>query len=228
MNDIHHPEDWQTVLDENDRAALAAYARPRGPLSIRRPALLVIDVTVPFVGPDAPVREAQQTSRQACGERAWRAVPAMVRALGAFRAAGLPVVYTVPDPIQRWTGAATRGAVDDPDAAAGGILEEVAPVRGEQVVRKSKASAFFGTPLASGLVRDGVDAIVLVGGTTSGCIRATAIDGSSAGFEVVVVEDAVFDRSRLSHLVSLADLDVKYARVLPADLVIRLLQEVEP
>ena len=91
------------------------------------------------------------------------------------------------------------------------------PRQDEWVLRKPKASAFFNTPLAGWLLDKDCDTVVLAGGTTLGCVRATAVVGSSHGFEVLVEEDACFDRVALRHLVSLADLDARYARVLSAE-----------
>lgn len=207
---------WRDVFVGDDRAALAAYARPRPPFAGSSPALVVIDVTEAFVGPDVPVLVAQETSRQACGDRAWRALPAIGGLLRHFRSRSLPVVFTVPDSAQHWVGAATRGDASEP-VLESGVMEGLEPDSGELTVTKAKASAFFGTPLLSGLIRNRCDTVVLVGGTTSGCVRATAVDGTSYGFEVLVAEDGCFDRAGLSHAVALAEIDAKYGRVMPAD-----------
>jgi nicotinamidase-related amidase len=183
--------------------------------------LLVIDVTESFVGPDLPVPKAQETSRQACGEHAWRALPQIEIAIERFRRAGRPVIFTVPDTNQRWLGAATRGEVGGP--VDGRVAHTVTPTEDEAVIVKAKASAFFGTALVSGLIKHGVDTLVLTGGTTSGCVRATAVDATSLGFEVFVGEDAVFDRVQLSHLVALSDIDAKYGRVHPTSEVLERL-----
>jgi nicotinamidase-related amidase len=74
------------------------------------------------------------------------------------------------------------------------------------VLRKTKQSAFHGTPLVDLLVSFGVDTVVLVGGSTSNCIRASAIDAASHNFRTVVVRDGVFDRIRISHEVNLMDI----------------------
>lgn len=207
----HCHEDWRRILSAEDATNLARYARPREPYAGSSPVLVVVDVTEAFVGPDLPVAEAQRKWRQACGERAWAAVPAIKRLVESFRSAGRPVVFTTPErPPRRWDQV-TRGG----DADGLEIISGLNPQVDEWVLRKPKASAFFDTPLAERLVEGGCDTVVLAGGTTSGCIRATAVDGSSHGFEVLVAEDACFDRVALSHLVSLADLDAKYARVLP-------------
>lgn len=82
------------------------------------------------------------------------------------------------------------------------------------MVAKCRASVFFETDLAGHLERLGVGTLVLCGETTSGCVRATAVDAYSHGLHVVVVEEAVFDRSPLSHKISLFDLHHKYADVM--------------
>lgn len=207
---------WRTVLSEKDAANLAVYSRSRAPFGGTSPILLVVDVTEAFVGPDLPVAQAQKTWRQACGEKAWAAVPAIRELLDAFRAFGRPVIFTTPDGGQRWTGPVTRGTTTTDVPLSREIISAVAPLENEWVVRKPKASAFFGTPLVASLVNRGCDTLVVAGGTTSGCVRATAVDGCSYGFEMLVAEDACFDRVELSHQVALADLDAKYARVLPA------------
>lgn len=215
--------DWRSVLSAEDAASLSVYSRTREPFGGKSPILLVVDVTEAFVGPDLPVAEAQKTWRQACGEEAWAAVPAIQKLLGAFRAAGRPVIFTTPDGNQRRTGPVTRGTTTADVPEGREIIAEVAPREDEWVLRKPKASAFFSTPLVSSLVNRGCDSLVVAGGTTSGCVRATAVDGSSYGFEMLVAEDGCFDRARLNHLVNLADLDAKYARVLPASEILGLL-----
>jgi len=184
---------------------------------------LVIDVTQPFVGPDLPVAEAQKVSRQACGEAAWAALPRIQELIDVFRQRHWPTIFTTPDPNQKWVGAASMGAVTDGESDGQEIAAEVSPSADELVLTKTKASAFFGTPLVAALNRHRIDTLVITGGTTSGCVRATAIDGASYGYEVFVAADACFDRSQLSHAVSLRDLDAKYARVVSTTDLVRAL-----
>ena len=96
----------------------------------------------------------------------------------------------------------------------------------ELLITKKYASAFFGTDLFSLLHAEKVDTIIITGCTTSGCVRATAVDGVSYEFRVIVVRDAVGDRSALSHQVSLADLDAKYGDVVSSDSVLSYLKNV--
>ncbi|WP_413542575.1 N-carbamoylsarcosine amidohydrolase [Citricoccus nitrophenolicus] len=83
----------------------------------------------------------------------------------------------------------------------------------EMLLVKKYASCFFGTDLAARLISRGVDTIILVGCTTSGCIRATAVDACSYGFNTIVVEEGVGDRAELPHLANLFDIDNKYGDV---------------
>jgi maleamate amidohydrolase len=89
----------------------------------------------------------------------------------------------------------------------------VAPQPGEPVLTKLFASAFFGTSLAPLLVAAGCDEVVLAGASTSGCVRATAVDAVQHGFRVSVVRDAVADRSPSSHEVALSDIQGRYGEV---------------
>ena len=94
----------------------------------------------------------------------------------------------------------------------------------ETLISKKYASGFFGTDLVSRLNALRVDTIILTGCSTSGCVRATAVDGVSYGFRIIVVEDAVGDRSELTHLVNLADIDAKYGDVVSTVEVMEYLQ----
>jgi maleamate amidohydrolase len=100
------------------------------------------------------------------------------------------------------------------DDASGGWGElTLQPQAGEPVLVKQYASAFFGTALASTLHAAGVDTVVLAGVSTSGCVRATAMDALNCGFRPQVVRDACADRTTALHENNLADLDAKYADV---------------
>ena len=91
---------------------------------------------------------------------------------------------------------------------------------------KKYASCFFGTDLGSRLVAQGVDTLIVTGCTTSGCVRASAVDACSYGLHTIVVEDAVGDRAPLSHLTSLFDIDAKYGDVVTTDAVVAHLETV--
>jgi nicotinamidase-related amidase len=97
-------------------------------------------------------------------------------------------------------------------AKFGAFPPAIAPADGEWVLEKTKASAFFQTPLSAYLVRQGADTVVVCGCSTSGCVRATAVDAASHGFNTLVVDDCAFDRSAFAHATNLFDL-TKYAAV---------------
>lgn len=106
--------------------------------------------------------------------------------------------------------------MDRPKAALDGneIVVPIAPGPRDIVVRKQKPSSFFGTNLAAYLIMLGCDSVVVTGTTTSGCVRATAVDAFSLNNRVVLAEEACFDRSQASHAISLCDMHAKYADVL--------------
>ena len=106
------------------------------------------------------------------------------------------------------------------------IIGEVAPIAGEVVLRKTAPSCFFGTPLAALLIREGVDTLIVVGESTSGCVRATVVDGKAYRFKILVPEECVFDRHEAPHAINLFDLDQKYAKVLPVGEVLHYLARI--
>lgn len=216
---------WSERLPAEDAAALAGYSSSSSIVpDAAQPVLMVIDVVESFVGPDAPILEAQQYSRKACGERAWAAIPSIISLIDAFRERDLPIIFTRADPLQTYTGPATRRPDAAKDAALSNeFISEAQPEPGDIVIPKVKASAFYSTPLQPLLTKAGHRTVVLTGCTTSGCVRATAVDGTSAGFNVLVAEDAVYDRSAISHDVSLIDINAKYGSVLPSHEIIALL-----
>ena len=119
--------------------------------------------------------------------------------------------------------ATRRRPVADPDDAYE-IFPAFAPEDGDPVIRKERASAFAGTPLAAVLTELDVNGLLVCGESTSGCVRASVVDAFSAGYHVTIVEECVFDRSELSHKVNLFDMHHKYADVMTLDEVTALLE----
>jgi maleamate amidohydrolase len=95
------------------------------------------------------------------------------------------------------------------------IVSTIAPGPKDIVIRKQKPSGFFGTSLTSFLTLLGCDSVIVVGTTTSGCVRATVVDAFSLNYRVILAEEGCFDRSQASHAVSLCDMHAKYADVVP-------------
>lgn len=106
---------------------------------------------------------------------------------------------------------------------AGQIVPELAPRKSEYIVRKTQASAFFGTGLAPWLVQQGCDTVVVTGCTTSGCVRASVVDALSHNFRPIVARDCVGDRALGPHEANLFDLQQKYADVLERDEIVAAL-----
>ena len=210
---------WDDVIGEEDRLVVARHAANR-PLG-SRPALLMVDCYVKVFGDrPQPLAEAIDAWPASCGLNAWDALPSLEKVLAGARAAGVPVLHTTGEArSDSRLGAATHWRrVDGEDDLAGyEFMPPLAPVDGELVCRKSRASAFFGTPVDSWLRQLDVDTLFVAGESTSGCVRASVVDAYSLGLKTVVVEEAVFDRSTLSHKVSLFDMHLKYASVLHLD-----------
>jgi maleamate amidohydrolase len=99
--------------------------------------------------------------------------------------------------------------------------------KGEMLLTKKYASAFFGTDLVSRLTTQSIDTLIITGSTTSGCVRATAVDGISYGFRPIIAREAVGDRSKEAHEQSLIDLQAKYADVVSTEEVLHYLQHVQ-
>lgn len=96
------------------------------------------------------------------------------------------------------------------------IVPALTPQAGELVIRKRQASAFFATELAGWLAYRGVNTVLLTGCTTSGCIRASAVDSVSHNFPTIVVKDCVGDRALGPHEANLFDIEQKYAGLMTA------------
>lgn len=183
-----------------------------------RPALIVIDFVNAYLRPGSPLYAGVES-----------AVPPARRVLEAARGAGIPVIFTkvVYEPLGRDGGLFFRKVRPLEhfvgESADGDVIPELAPEGQEMVIRKQYASSFFGTSLDSTLRSLGVDTVILTGLSTSGCVRATAVDAIQLGFRPAVVADAVGDRDPRPHEASLFDLGAKYADVVGSDEVLQYL-----
>lgn len=179
-----------------------------------RPCLLLIDVVLSFLGDPSGDGPGYAS---ACGEEGWRRLPTICALLEAAREAGIPRVLTRGSPRDApHVGGAVKLS-QDPDTARrvheAPFPAQIVPRDDEYVLEKSKASAFFQTSLLSYLLKQRVDSLIVAGTTTSGCVRASVVDGASYGYPVVVVEDACFDRSAFAHAANLFDIEMKYGTV---------------
>lgn len=174
-----------------------------------RPALVVIDFTRAYTTPGSPF----------FAEGVVRAVAATVPLLAAARAAKVPVIHTrvIYHPSGADGGWFVRKVPALRRMVAGEPLAEidpaVAPLPEEVVIAKQYPSPFFGTPLAPMLAALGVDTLILAGCSTSGCVRAGALDGLQHGYRVVVPRECVGDRHDGPHDANLFDINAKYGDV---------------
>lgn len=198
----------------------------------RTPALLIVDVTYGFTGEEHQSRwESLEMFPTSCGPESWTAVHAIRQLVDKMRGYGFPVIYTVSEwsanPVDAgaWLRKGTFAGHPQMLCGARGtqVVDVLQPADEEMVISKRKPSAFFGTSLLSYLVHYKADSLIVTGCTTSGCVRATVVDGFSLNYPIVVPEDCVFDRSLVSHAINLFDMHQKYADVVPLEEVMKSL-----
>lgn len=216
---------WDRFLTERDKQVFAAAGYGARAGFGERPALLIIDASVNFTGErPEPILEMVKTWHNGCGEEGWVAIGHIARLLAACRAKGLPIVYTTGErrsdgaDLGAWGLKNNRFYEDfDREERGNAIVADIAPLPGEYVIKKQKPSAFCGTPLLSYLIERKVDTLLVTGVSTSGCVRASVIDGFSYNYRVAVVEEGCYDRSQASHAINLCDMNAKYADVVSVE-----------
>src|SRR5437764_12580686 len=185
-----------------------------------RPALVVVDLNRGFTDPASPLHCDTDD-----------AVEATARLLEAARTSGCPVAFTTISYDESGKRVAKAFIDKVPslltlpaDSPWPQIDGRIAPLPEEPVLNKLFASAFFGTPLAPMLAAAHCDTVVITGASTSGCVRATAVDGMQHGYKVVVPREAVADRAPGPHEANLFDIDAKYGDVVSTEEALDLLR----
>lgn len=213
---------WDDVLSSDERKIYEVGGWGKRMGFGWRPAVIVVDVNYDFIGDKPePILESIKRWRYSCGEVGWRGVQAIQELLAAARAKRVPIFYTT---VEHRADGFDYGRDRDKNFRTGEstsfvgakgpkIPDEIAPAPADVVISKKKASAFFGTPLAGYLIDLGVDTLLVTGVSTSGCVRATVVDGHAYNFRVCVVEEGSFDRSAVAHKVNLFDMHMKYGDV---------------
>jgi nicotinamidase-related amidase len=211
MSDTDWIEETERLYEERDFGEGVGFGED--------PALVVIDLINVFTDPETNLGSDLDAVVEQAG-----------RLLAAFREHDLPRYYTTVAyeesygdagvfiekvPALRELRLGTEAVEVDP---------RIAPEGDERVILKKYASAFFGTDLGTELTTDGVDTLVIAGVTTSGCVRATAVDSLQHGYRTVVPEDAVGDRAEGPHRANLFDIDAKYGDVVTTDAVLDYLE----
>jgi maleamate amidohydrolase len=220
---------WKDVIPADVLQIYRAYIRELkiGP----SPALVMIDqYNLAFEGGARPILDLQKDYPSSCGEHAWASIEPTKRLLAAARAAGLPVFFSTQETRNEALPArspATLRQKNTFDPKVFEIYHAFAPLPGETIIYKQRASIFYGTAFQAHLSQLGVRSLIFSGESTSGCLRASVVDGYSHGYHASVVEECCYDRSQISHKVSLFDLHHKYADVLNIDTVVANLAQIK-
>ena len=184
------------------------------------PALLVVDLVMAYLDPESPLYLASGAAVLASNERL----------IAVCRAVGVPVIFTnvVYQADGRDGGLFYRKVpalkVFNAGSPTGRFPPSIQPRPDEIIVTKQYASAFFGTALASTLRTMSVDCVMITGFSTSGCVRATALDALQNGFAPFVVRDGCGDRTATPHEANLFDLQAKYAEVVSEESIVQSLR----
>jgi maleamate amidohydrolase len=173
----------------------------------QRPVLVIVDMQKAFI------------AGKLGSDRTESVITATSTLLQAARANQIPiiflrVVYQSPDEVGLvWQTKCPSMGDCVPDSEAIEFDPRVSPQPGEELIEKTRASGFFETTLQRALDRLGADTLLITGTSTSGCVRATAVDAAMRDYRTLIVEDCVDDRAPDSHHASLVDFHTKYGEV---------------
>lgn len=212
---------WLPYLSERDRQHLAAGYEKKEPFGFgTNPVTLVIDDYYSVLGLERqPFFDSIKKWPSSTGLEGWAAIDKTVELIRASRANEVAVIYVhgMGNGFVPWGRRARKERLShltpEERAMANVIVDEIAPQPGELVIQKAAPSAFWGTPLTFWLNYHGIDTIIACGETTSGCVRASVVDGATNRYAMGVVEECCFDRTEASHFINLFDLHQKYADV---------------
>ncbi len=234
------PRVWDKYMPDGDKALieLAGYRQPMG--FGERPALIIVDANYNFTGDrDEPIELAVKRWPNACGSFAFAALPQLRRLVDCARSKGMPIFFTTDGfrddgwNMGSWlwkTGRRSdeQSSARDSNLRGSDIHPDLDMRPTDVLIEKLKPSAFNGTSLRQLLTLLRADSVIVGGGTTSGCVRATVIDAFSDNYRVVVAEDGCFDRIQSSHAMNLFDMDAKYADVLAVREIVEFLSAQPP
>ena len=220
---MSHP--WEADLSLTEKKVIEKSGYGKRKAYGNKPALIIIDAQYNFFGARESIENQLERYPTGVGLEAWSKVKTSIRILQSARKSKIPVFFT------RYIAQNSRMSHEskmkrdhskfESEAPGSQIIEDLQPLGEERIIDKNYASAFFGTPLINYLVGLSIDTLIIIGGVTSGCVRATAVDASNYGFRVVVIEDCVFDRISISHKASLLDIWMKYGSVLRSNEVLK-------
>lgn len=209
---------WEKYLSDRDIEHDALWGKKEPYGFGENPALLLIDIYYSVLGFERQdIFESMKTWPGSTGLEGWAAVDKTAELLAVARESGIPVVHIkgLHTGIKPWIHRHRGPSKLSPEMQKKGteIVAECAPIEGEVVIEKTAPSGFRGTPLDFHLRTLGVDTLICCGETTSGCVRATVVDGATNRFTMGVVAECVFDRTEASHFMNLYDMHQKYSDV---------------
>ena len=177
------------------------------------PALVVVDMCKAFIDSSSPL-----------GFECDELIQANINLVNKFRLNKLPVIFTTTIYRNASEASVFRSKIPalnilEPESDAITFIDDLAPLKDEILIEKKFASAFFQTKLTDSLLKIQADSVVICGVTTSGCVRATAVDSLQNNFPTTIAEDCVGDRDLDAHKANLYDLQSKYADVIHSDLI---------
>ena len=223
---------WDAFLTDADRAVIAKGGFQRRMGFGQRPAVLCIDMQKYMIGVDGHDHD-WPSSCGAVGRAAAQVAATLVR---SAQARAIPCFFTRVELDRNGSDIGVYGLKRDllqsphwflrgtPGAE---LIDDLKPGPNDIVFVKKKPSAFHGTPLLGYLVERRIDTLIIMGGATSNCVRASVFDANSYNFRAMVVEQAVFDRIPISHAISLFDMDRQFADVVSAEATAAYLASVE-
>ncbi|MDA8709334.1 isochorismatase family protein [Gammaproteobacteria bacterium] len=177
------------------------------------PALVVVDMCKAFIDSSSPL-----------GFECDELIQANINLINKFRLNKLPVIFTTTIYRNASEASVFRSKIPalnilEPESDAINFIDDLAPLKDEILIEKKFASAFFQTTLTDSLLKIQADSVVICGVTTSGCVRATAVDSLQNNFPTTIAEDCVGDRDLDAHKANLYDLQSKYADVIHSNLI---------
>ena len=177
------------------------------------PALVVVDMCKAFIDSSSPL-----------GFECNELIQANINLVKKFRLNKFPVIFTTtiyrnPSEASVFRSKIPALNILEPESDAVTFIDDLAPSKDEMLIEKKFASAFFQTKLIDSLLNIQADSVVICGVTTSGCVRATAVDSLQNNFPTIIAEDCVGDRDLDAHKANLYDLQAKYADVIHSNLI---------
>jgi nicotinamidase-related amidase len=214
---------WEPFLSERDKKHDAQWGKKELYGFGDKPALVLIDIYYSVLGFERQeLFESMKTWPGSTGLEGWAAVDKTAELLAVARQSGIPVVHVkgLDNGMKPWVHRRREPSSLPREMLNKGneIVAEVEPLEGEVVIEKTAPSGFQGTPLMFHLNSLGIDTVICCGETTSGCVRATVVDGATSRFRMGVVSDCVFDRTEASHYMNLYDMHNKYADVVSLEM----------